>query len=79
MAVNKVLMERWAHASRHLRSDEADQLWQEITAEWLKPLIADQRYWNSLLQRKMSVLERREQRRAISDDEWDKRHEDVNR
>ena len=103
------LMRRWADATRHLRRDEADQLWQELMDEWLKPTVIDQisaaqrfaspryaplrsaphriattrvidqNYWNSLLDRRMAVLERKQQRSTISDDEWDKLHEDVNR
>lgn len=79
MTVNRVLMERWAHASRHLRAEEADCLWTQIMQEWLTPLLVDQKYWNDLLDRRMAVLERRERRSTVSDDEWDRTHEDVNR
>jgi len=46
--------------------------------QWLTPTVADQGYWNDLLDRRMAVLERRERRSTISDNEWDQRHEDVN-
>jgi hypothetical protein len=75
----KMFMRRWADATRHYRWDEAEQLWRELMAEWLRPPIMDQRYWNDLLDRRMAVLERRDQRSTISDNEWDNRHEDVNR
>lgn len=73
------IRERWADATRHMRADEANQLWQELMEEWLKPLLVDQGYWNTLLDRRMRVLERKAERRAINDDEWDRIHEDVNR
>ena len=79
MAVNRALMRRWANATRHLRWDEAEQLWRELMAEWLRPPVTDQGYWNNLLDRRMAVLERREQRAAIDDAEWDIRREDVTR
>jgi hypothetical protein len=79
MAVNPVIMLRWATATRTQRWDEADKLWQLIVADWLEPPVLSQRYWNSLLDRRMAALERREQRRAIDDDEWDIRHEDWTR
>ena len=72
------LRRRWADATRHMRWDEANQLWQELMLEWLKPTAVNQRYWNDLLDRRMAVLERREQRSTISDDECDNTHEDVN-
>ena len=62
MAVNRAVMPRWADATRHLRWDEAEQLWRELMAEWLKPPVTEQSYWNKLLDRRMAVLERREQR-----------------
>ena len=65
------LMRRWADATRHLRWDEAEQLWRELMAEWLKPPVADQGYWNDLLDRRMAVLERKERRSTVSDNEWD--------
>ena len=40
------LRRRWADATRHLRWDEADELWQELMPEWLKPTAVNQRYWN---------------------------------
>ena len=55
-------MQRWADATRHLRWDEADELWRELMEEWLKPPVVDQRYWNDLLDRRMAALERKEQR-----------------
>ena len=75
---HQTLMRRWADATRHLRWDEAEQLWRELMAEWLTPPVADQGYWNDLLDRRMAVLERRERRSTISDNEWDRWHEDVN-
>ena len=72
------LMRRWADATRNLRSDEANQLWQELVDEWLKPTLIDQGYWNRLLARRMAVLERKQQRSTVSDEEWDHLHEDVN-
>ena len=72
------LRRRWADATRHQRWDEANQLWQELMLEWLKPTAVNQRYWNDLVSRRMAVLERRDQRSTVSDIEWDRRHEDVN-
>jgi len=72
------LRRRWADATRHLRWDEANELWQELMLEWLTPTVVDQGYWNDLLDRRMAVLERREQRSTISDNEFDKFHGDVN-
>ena len=72
------LRRRWADATRHMRWDEANQLWQELMLEWLKPTAVNQRYWNNLLDRRMAVLERKEQRNTISDDEFDKTHGDIN-
>ena len=80
MAVNRAaVMRRWAEATRHMRWHEANQLWLELMTEWLKPLPPDQRYWNDLVRRRMAALERREQRLAIDDAEWDIRREDVTR
>jgi hypothetical protein len=73
------LRRRWADATRHMRWDEANQLWQELMLEWLKPTAVNQRYWNDLLARRMAVLERREHRSTISDIEWDNTHQDMNR
>ena len=75
----ETLMRRWADATRHMRADEADDLWRQLMEEWLKPLLVDQGYWNDLLDRRMRVLERKAQRSTVSDDEFDKLHEDVNR
>ena len=72
------LVRRWADATRHLRCDEANELWRELMVEWLKPTIINQRYWNDLLNRRMAVLERREQRSTISDNEFDNTHGDMN-
>jgi len=72
-------MHRWADATRHLRWDEAEQLWRELMAEWLRPPVADQGYWNRLLARRMAALERKEQRKGIDDDQWDHTHQDMNR
>ena len=80
MAVNRAaIMRRWADATRHMRWHAANQLWLELMTEWLKPLPPDQRYWNDLVRRRMAALERREQRLAIDDAEWDIRREDVTR
>jgi hypothetical protein len=80
MAVNAAqIKRRWATATRHMRWDEANKLWQELLLELLKPTAVNQRYWNDLLDRRMAVLERREQRRAVSDIEWDNTHQDMNR
>ena len=73
------IRERWADATRHLRADEADDLWRQLMEEWLKPLLVDQGYWNDLLDRRMAVLERRERRSTVSDDEWDNTHQDMGR
>ena len=73
------LRRRWAEATRHLRWDEANELWQELMLEWLKPTVVNQHYWNSLVRRRMDALERKEQRVAIDDAEWDIRHEDWTR
>ena len=73
------IRERWADATRHMRADEADDLWRQLMEEWLKPLLVDQGYWNNLLDRRMAVLERKARRSTVSDDEWDRTHEDVNR
>jgi hypothetical protein len=72
------LVRRWADATRHLRCDEANQLWQELMVEWLKPTMINQGYWNDRLDRRMAVLERKERRSTISDDEFDKTHGDIN-
>jgi len=48
-------------------------------AEWLRPPVADQGYWNRLLARRMAALERKEQRKGIDDDQWDHTHQDMNR
>ena len=79
MAVNRAVMARWADATRNQRWDEADELWAQLIVDWLKPPVVNQRYWNNLLDRRMAVLERREQRVAIDDAEWDIRREDVTR
>jgi hypothetical protein len=79
MAVNRAVMARWADATRHMRHDEAAALWRQLMADWLKPPVVDQRYWNRLLDRRMAVLERRERRTAIDDAEWDIRREDWTR
>lgn len=80
MAVNRAaIMRRWSDATRHMRWAEANELWRELMTEWLTPPVMDQDYWNRLLDRRMAVLERREQRNAIDDAEWDIRHEDWTR
>ena len=80
MAVNRAaIMRRWADATRHMQWDDADKLWQELMAEWLRPPVGNQQYWNRLLDRRMAALDRTEQRRAIDDTEWDIRREDVTR
>ena len=80
MAVNRAtIMRRWADATRHMRWAEANELWRELMTEWLKPTAVNQRYWNELVRRRMAALERREQRLAIDDAEWDIRREDVTR
>ena len=74
------LRRRWADATRHMRWDEANELWQELMVEWLKPTAVNQRYWNDLLDRRMAVLERKEQRSTISDDRVGQHDiEDMNR
>jgi len=73
------LRRRWADATRHMRWDEADQLWHELMVEWLKPTLVDQGYWNRLLERRMAALDRKEQRSTITDNEWDNTHQDMNR
>jgi hypothetical protein len=77
--IERRLMKRWADATRHQRWDEANQLWQELMVQWLTAPVADQKYWDDLFDRRMAVLERKEQRSTVSDDEWDNLHEDVNR
>jgi hypothetical protein len=79
MAVNRAVMARWADATRNQRWGEADELWAQLIVDWLKPPVANQRYWNDLLDRRMAALERKEERRAIDDAEWDSRHEDLGR
>ena len=80
MAVNRAtIMRRWADATRHMRWAEANELWRELMTEWLKPTAVNQRYWNDLVRRRMAALERKEQRAAISDIEWDNTHQDMNR
>jgi len=79
MTERRTIMRRWAEATRHMRWDEADQLWQELKVEWLKPTLIDQGYWNRLLDRRMAVLERKQQRSTITDDEWDSTHQDMGR
>lgn len=76
--MKQTLMRRWADATRHYRWDEADELWRHLMEQWLTPTVADQGYWNDLLHRRMAVLERREQRSTISDNEFDKTHGDIN-
>ena len=77
--INRLTMKQWAAATRHQRWDEANRLWQELMADWLKPPVIDQRYWNRLVDRRMAVLERKEQRSTVSDAEWDHAHQDMNR
>jgi len=79
MAVNRTVMAQWASATRRQQWAEADELWAQLIEQWLKPPVIDQRYWNRLLDRRMAALERREQRLAIDDAEWDIRREDVTR
>jgi len=79
MAVDRAVMARWADATRHQRWEEANELWWLMMEDWLKPPATNQRYWNRLLDRRMAVLERKEQRLAIDDAEWDIRREDVTR
>jgi len=79
MAVNRTVMAQWASATRRQQWAEADELWAQLIEQWLKPPVIDQRYWNRLLDRRMRALERKEQRLAIDDAEWDIRREDVTR
>jgi hypothetical protein len=78
MIEHRTIMERWADATRHMRGDKADQLWQELMVEWVKPIAVDQGYWNDLLDRRMRVLERKAQRRTVNDNEFDNTHGDLN-
>jgi phenylalanine-4-hydroxylase len=77
--IDRRIMSRWADAMNRHRHEEANALWAQLMADWLKPPATDQRYWNRLLDRRMAVLERREQRAVIDDVEWDIRREDVTR
>jgi hypothetical protein len=79
MAVNRETMSQWAAATRRQQWHEADRLWKLLMAQWLMPPVVDQEYWNALIRRRMAALERKEQRSAISDDEWDHTHQDMNR
>jgi len=72
------LMRRWADATRHYRWDEADRLWRKLMLQWLTAPIINQRYWDNLLDRRMAVLERKERRSTINDEEFDKTHGDIN-
>jgi len=72
-------MKQWADATRHHRWAEADELWRHLMEQWLTPTVADQGYWNDLLDRRMAALERKEQRSTVSDDEWDNTHQEMNR
>ena len=78
MIEHRTIMRRWADATRYLRWDEAEQLWRELMAECLRPPAPDQGYWNDLLARRMAVLERKERRSTISDNEFDNTHGDIN-
>ena len=83
-ATQQLLMEQWADATRHQQWDKANRLWPLPTGTvapvtWLSPPVVNQRYWNDLVRRRMAALERREQRLAIDDAEWDIRREDVTR
>ena len=71
-------MKQWADATRHYRWNEADELWRHLMEQWLTPTIIDQGYWNDLLDRRMAVLERKERRSTISDNEFDNTHGDGN-
>ena len=73
------IMRLCADATRHMRWDKANELWQELMLERLKPTAINQSYWNELVRRRMAALERKEQRAAISDIEWDNTHQDMNR
>jgi hypothetical protein len=77
--IDRRIMRRWADATRHQRWDEANQLWAQLMADWPKQPPLNQRYWNQLLDRRMASLERKEQRVAIDDAEWDIRREDITR
>jgi len=77
--IDRRLMSAWADAMRHQRHDEAAELWRQLMAQWLTPPVINQRYWNRLVDRRMAVLERREQRSTISDVEWDNSHQDMGR
>jgi hypothetical protein len=77
--IREDIARRWADASRHLRADEADDLWRQLMQEWLTPLIVNQEYWNGLLTRRMAAFERKERRATVSDDQWDDTHQDMNR
>jgi hypothetical protein len=79
MINRRAIMRQWADATRHYRWDEAEALWRELMAEWLRPPVIDQSYWNDLIDRRMAVLERKERRSTITDDEWDNTHQDMNR
>jgi hypothetical protein len=79
MAVNRAVMSQWASATRRQKWDEANRLWPMLMEQWLSPPVVDQQYWNRLLDRRMAVLDRQEQRLAIDDAEWDIRREDVTR
>jgi hypothetical protein len=79
MAVNRAVMAQWADATRGHRWDEADKLWQQLMADWLVPPAVSQSYWGDLLDLRIAAIERKEQRSAIGDDQWDHLHEDVNR
>ena len=46
--------------------------------QWLTAPIINQRYWDNLLDRRMAVLERKERRSTINDEEFDKTHGDIN-
>lgn len=77
ITIREDIARRWAAATRHLRAHEADQLWQELMVEWLKPTAVNQSYWNNLLDRRMAVLERKQQR-TVNDIEFDNTHGDIN-
>lgn len=72
------LMRRWADATRLHQWEQADQLWRKLMVQWLTAPVVNQTYWNNLLDRRMAVLERKEQRSTISDIEFDKEHGDMN-
>jgi RNAse (barnase) inhibitor barstar len=69
------LRAQWRDAIIYGQWEEADRLWKLLMTEWLTPRSID---WAELLDRRMAVLERSAQRRAIDDDEWDQQHEGVN-